>query len=286
MNPALAVKPSDSIISVRTIGRLAQRALHLELQCYPKPGLVSPWDSGSHTDMDASAFLRSIAALTDYFPAIASAGAESAPFSPLQDLGRAAEQRMLQATSGANTHRGAVFHLGLLAAAAGLLNATGVSFSGLALGQCVHERWGSDIEREKNPGSHGHCTWQRHGVKGARHEAAAGFPHVFDIGLPALRASLARGADFPRAMVQCFFALMAEVEDTNLLYRGGIPGMTWAQSAARDFLANGGIFQPSWFARAVDVHRAMVARRLSPGGSADMLAAVLFVHGLQGHAGA
>jgi len=286
MNPALAVKSYDSIISLRTIGRLALRALYLELQCYPKPGLVSPWDSGSHTDMDASSFVRSIAALADYFPAIAAAGSASAPFSQLQDLGRGAERRMLQATAGANTHRGAVFHLGLLAAAAGLLNATGDSFAGPALGQIVRERWGSDIGHEMNPGSHGHFIRQKYGVKGARHEAAAGFPHVFDIGLPALRASLARGADFPSAMAQCFFTLMAEVEDTNLLYRGGIPGLIWAQSAARDFLDHGGVFQPSWFARALGVHRALVARRLSPGGSADMLAAVLFVHGLQEHAGA
>lgn len=284
MNLVLAVKPNNFIISFRTIGRLAQRALYLELQCYPKPGLVSPWDSGSHMDMDAASFLRSIAALADYFPAIAAAGAESAPFSQLQGLGREAEQRMLQATSEANTHRGAIFHLGLLAAAAGLLNATGVSFAGLALSQCVRERWGRDIRDGINLGSHGHFILQRYGIKGARHEAFAGFPHVFDIGLPALRASLVRGADFPSAMVQCFFALMAVVEDTNLLYRGGIPGMRWAQSAARDFLDNGGIFQPSWFARALDVHRALVARRLSPGGSADMLAAVLFVHGLQEHA--
>jgi len=193
---------------------------------------------------------------------------------------------MLQATAGANTHRGAIFHLGLLAAAAGLLNAMGVSFSGLVLSRCVRERWGRDIADEINPGSHGYFTWKKYGVKGARHEAVAGFPHVFDIGLPALQASLARGADLPRAMVQCFFVLMANLEDTNLLYRGGIPGMTWAQSAARDFLDNGGIFQPSWFARALKAHRALVARRLSPGGCADMLAAVLFVHDLQEHADA
>ncbi len=286
MNLALAVKPKYSIISARTIGRLAQRALYLELLCYPKPGLVSPWDRGSHADMDAATFLRSIASLADYFPAIAAAGAESAPFSRLRDLGRGAEQRMLLATCGTNTHRGAIFHLGLLAAAAGLLNAMGISFSGLALSRYARECWGRDIADEINPGSHGYFTWQRYGVKGARHEAVAGFPHVFDIGLPALQASLARWADLPRAMVQCFFTLMVNLEDTNLLYRGGIPGMTWAQSAARDFLDHGGVFQPSWFARAVDVHRALVARRLSPGGSADMLAAVLFVHGLQEHAGA
>ena len=241
MNLALALKPRYSIISARTIGRLAQRALYLELLCYPKPGLVSPWDRGSHTDMGAVTFLRSIASLADYFPAIA---------------------------------------------AAGLLNAMGVSFSGLVLSRCVRERWGRDIADEINPGSHGYFTWKKYGVKGARHEAVAGFPHVFDIGLPALQASLARGADLPRAMVQCFFVLMANLEDTNLLYRGGIPGMTWAQSAARDFLDNGGIFQPSWFARALEAHRALVARRLSPGGCADMLAAVLFVHDLQEHADA
>src|SRR6478736_3489767 len=100
------------------IGRAAIRALHTELLLYPKPGLVSAIDNGAHDDMDAGTFLRSIFALRHYFKAIASAGAAGSPFPILQHLGIEAEQRMLRATGGVNTHRGGIFCMGLLAAAA------------------------------------------------------------------------------------------------------------------------------------------------------------------------
>lgn len=263
------------------IGCLAQRALHQELQCYPKPGLVSPLDSGSHSDMDASTFIRSIAALSGYFPRIAAAGAGFAPFSELRVLGCVAERRMLRATAGVNTHRGAIFHLGLLAAAAGALRSLRASVRERALGDYVRRQWGPAIIRHASPGSHGQLMARRYRAQGARREAASGFPHVFDFGLPALRASLARGADQLRATVQCFFTLLAELSDTNLLYRGGPAGLGYAQAAAREFLAAGGVFQEAWGAQALALHREFVARRLSPGGSADMLAAVLFVYRLQ-----
>ena len=77
--------------------------------------------------------------------------------------------------------------------------------------------------------------------------------------------------------MQACFALIAHVEDTNLLHRGGVDGLRFAQGAARAFLDRGGVGQPDWLARAWAVHRAFVARRLSPGGSADLLAMSLFV---------
>ena len=86
---------------------------------YPKPGLVSLVDNGSHTDMNAATFMRSLFALRHYFAAICRAGAQAAPFSDLRRLGMAAERRMLAATGGVNTHRGAIFSIGLLCAASG-----------------------------------------------------------------------------------------------------------------------------------------------------------------------
>jgi triphosphoribosyl-dephospho-CoA synthase len=74
---------------------------------------------------------------------------------------------------------------------------------------------------------------------------------------------------------------MAEMEDTNLLHRGGAEGLVFAQKAASDFLGDGGVEQLGWRARAADVHRAFVARRLSPGGCADLLAISLFLDALE-----
>lgn len=267
------------------IGRLVLRALHEELVCYPKPGLVSRADRGSHADMDAATFVRSLFALRHYFPAIAAAGAAQATFAQLRELGIEAESRMLRATAGINTHRGAIFNLGLLAAAAGWqqMHADG---PGVTLGATVHQCWGEAIVRpvtvaDAAPASHGQRVAQRYGIGGARAEAAAGFPHVFDIGLPAFEDSLARHGDRRRAAVQCFFSLVTQLPDTNLLHRGGADGLCYAQAAARAFLAAGGVARPDWCVHAGAVHREFIARRLSPGGSADLLAATLFVHAWQ-----
>ncbi|MDH1644014.1 triphosphoribosyl-dephospho-CoA synthase, partial [Stenotrophomonas maltophilia] len=99
------------------LGRLAIASLHAELALAPKPGLVTPFDSGSHHDMDAGTFLRSLFTLRHYFIAVADAGASAAPFQTLRRHGIAAEISMLHATAGINTHRGAIFSLGLLVAA-------------------------------------------------------------------------------------------------------------------------------------------------------------------------
>ena len=95
------------------IAVLAVRSLYAELVLYPKPGLVSLRDNGSHVDMDADCFMRSLFSLRRYFRDIALAGAAGAEFKVLKQLGIAAEQRMLKATRGINTHRGVIFALGM-----------------------------------------------------------------------------------------------------------------------------------------------------------------------------
>src|SRR3954463_13514591 len=182
---AVALAPRRSSQS-GIIGRAAVRALYTELALSPKPGLVSPLDSGAHDDMDMTTFMRSLFALRGYFCAIAAAGAVGADFTDLQALGMRAERRMLEATRGINTHRGAIFSLGLLAGAAGWLGAEGRSITGDALGHCITRRWGAAIVRagEQASSSHGIEAVRRYGARGAREEAAAGFPLLFDLALP------------------------------------------------------------------------------------------------------
>ena len=116
---SLAAAEPDSPRTAHRIARLALRSLYRELALYPKPGLVSFRDNGAHQDMDATTFVRSLFSLRGYFVAIATAGMLAAKFNELQQLGIAAESRMLRATRGINTHRGAIFSQGILAAAAG-----------------------------------------------------------------------------------------------------------------------------------------------------------------------
>jgi triphosphoribosyl-dephospho-CoA synthase len=266
----------------------AATALLAELETWPKPGLVSHVDAGSHTDMDAGTFRASVAAITPFFARLTLAGAAGSGMDGLRRIGVEAERAMLEETGGANTHRGAIFGLGLLCAAAGATwsdAATQPLWRARMLGATVRQQWGSAIMRGPIPlRSHGTNALRRFGAGGARAQAAAGFPHALDVGLPALRLGRAIAPGDPEAArVQSFFALLESMEDTNLLYRGGAAGRRFAQEQAATFLKQGGIKQAQWRERAAAVHRAFIARRLSPGGCADLLAITLFLDALAAH---
>lgn len=260
------------------IGDVAVDCLVMELETWPKPGLVSHVDSGSHDDMDADTFRRSAAAIRPYFRRLADAGALGCGMGRLRIIGLEAERAMFAATSGVNTHRGAIFGLGLLCAAAGA-KAGGLVDPALPLGDVVARLWGASIlDGPVLLHSHGSAARRRFRAGGARFEAANGFPSVYRIGLPALRmAAPAKPEDAEAARVEACFALIASVEDTNLLHRGGLDGLRFAHRGARRFIDAGGVRAAGWRARARSVHESFVARRLSPGGSADLLAMTLFV---------
>jgi triphosphoribosyl-dephospho-CoA synthase len=258
------------------IATLAVEALLQEVETWPKPGLVNPIDNGSHADMNAALLRRSARCLLPYFERLAVAGAHNARMSVLRQIGIAAEAAMLQATDGINTHRGAIFGLGLLCGAAGTLD---TMHGQEELGTIVRRRWGSEIGAPTTRDtSHGAVVWRRYGVGGARREAIAGFPRLYEVAWSALRQGrqLADG-DEVAARVQCLFALMAELEDTTLLHRGGAEGLLFARALATQFIELGGVGTDDWRERALHMHRLMVARHLSPGGSADLLAMTLFV---------
>jgi triphosphoribosyl-dephospho-CoA synthase len=268
------------------IERAAQEALLEELTTSPKPGLVTPSDRGAHADMDAATFFASVTALRGVFAEAARLGAAGAPADRLLALGVTAELRMLAATGGVNTHRGAIFTLGMLAAAAGRLAAASRPVTRRALRVEVRDVLAPALLGRLPPdrSSHGQAVAARHGAGGARLEASAGFPHLFDVALPSFQSALARGVPRRAAAVQCLLALVAVLPDTNLLWRGGEAGLAFAQAAAAAFLAHGGVEREGWEVEAVALHRSFVARRLSPGGSADLLAAALLVHRLAGPA--
>jgi triphosphoribosyl-dephospho-CoA synthase len=281
--PALSVQ--DDLL-VDLIAEQAHRALLNELATWPKPGLVSYVDAGSHDDMDAAMLCRSAEALRPFFADLALAGRHGAGMSRLREIGIRAEAAMRLGTGGVNTHRGAIFGLGLLSAAAAtiarLSNDGDVCAPG-RLGDIVAQRWGQEIRRGPFPlHSHGSAALRQHGAGGARAEAAAGFPSIYEIGLPALRLGrLLAPDDLAAPPVQACFALIAAVRDTNLLHRGGAEGARYAAGAAAAFLSAGGVGASDWRARAALAHAGFVARRLSPGGSADLLAMTLFVDALE-----
>jgi triphosphoribosyl-dephospho-CoA synthase len=269
--------------SARELGRLARRSLELELFTWPKPGLVSHLDSGAHGDMDAGLVQASAHCLEPFFTRLAASGAAGAPLRVLRDIGIAAERAMLEVTRGVNTHRGAIFGLGLLTAAAGRLALQG-ALPARSLGEHVGQMWGRSLRITAPSGSHGAYVFARYGAGGARTEAASGFAHVYLIGLPALRRARRWGAGEEAARVQACFALIAAVADTNILYRAGPAGLEHAQAVARRFLIEGGVQRGDWRERAAQAHVDFISRRLSPGGCADLLAMTLFVDAIEAHA--
>jgi triphosphoribosyl-dephospho-CoA synthase len=270
--------------ATRNIHRAAMRSLWHELALYPKPGLVSLRDAGAHKDMNAGTFIRSLFALSRFFSEIADAGAHGAPFETLRTLGVRAEASMLAATQGINTHRGAIFVLGLLSAAVARTIARGETQADGVVRRTLLASWGAGLaSTRENPDapSNGMQAARRYGVAGARGEALRAFPSVFDVALPALRQAIARGCDERRACLSAFFALLAHVDDTNILHRGGAEGLAYVRRAAREFRDAGDVCANDAFGHAESIHREFIARRLSPGGCADLLAAALFIHDVQ-----
>jgi triphosphoribosyl-dephospho-CoA synthase len=268
------------------IAAQAVLALLHELAAWPKPGLVSRVDSGSHADMHAAVLQASADTLRPFFAELARAGQDGADMGRLRAIGLRAEAAMLAVTGGVNTHRGAIFGLGLLCAAAGdvaEISAEGAPVAPVRLGDVVMRRWAAEIRRGPIPlFSHGATALRHYGAGGARAEAAGGFRSIYEVGWPALREGRSLQPDDPDAPpVQACFALIAAVCDTNLLHRGGADGMRYASEAAASFLLQGGVGAPDWRARAAAVHAAFVARRLSPGGCADLLAMTLFADALE-----
>jgi triphosphoribosyl-dephospho-CoA synthase len=197
----------------------------------------------------------------------------------LQTIGIAAEQKMLRATGGINTHRGAIFNLGLLAAAAARRSAD-KTLAHLECGQIVTKVWGTEIlaGRKSAPASHGNHVFRQFAAGGARMEAAAGFPTVYNIGLPVLHRLLQAGHNRETALIGTLMALMEYLPDTNVLWRAGEDGLDFVRHSAASFNRSGGVESADWQPSLLALHRAFVARHLSPGGSADLVAATWAVH--------
>ncbi len=271
-------RPEDISFWPDLIAFEAESALREELESYPKPGLVSYVDNGSHKDMNAGHFKASISILREYFRDISAAGMRAAEMTELRQFGIEAEKKMLAATGGVNTHRGAIFTLGLLAAAAGYKVAFGVPEN---LGDIVAKLWGRAIMGSNvYEISHGIEVAMRYGCGGAKEEAAGGFQSVCKFGLPAFK-SVQEGHSRNAARTHAFFAILENIQDTTLLYRGGIYGLEFARNSAGDFNRCGGVNSPGWEKSAVDVHREFIRRNLSCGGVADLLAATIFIQRME-----
>lgn len=268
------------------IGRLASQALTREVELTPKPGLVDRANTGAHRDMDLSTFRRSIAALEPWFPRFVAAGAAgrdlplAGALAPLRTLGRACEGAMFAATGGVNTHKGSIFSLGLACAAAGRTGSRDRERVCAEVARLCRGLVERDLRGDAG-GTAGARLYRAYGILGARGEAASGFATVRHISLPAFQGALARGLDETGALLEALLHLLARNEDTNLVHRGGPAGLAHVQARAQALVEAGGASAPGFLEamRAFDAD--LIARNLSPGGSADLLALTWFLGRLE-----
>ena len=255
-----------------SIGETAQRALLQEALTTPKPGLVDMENCGAHKDMDIFSFADSACALRGYFEDCARLGQRQAPIKQLQHAGRLAEERMLRAAR-ANTHKGAVFSLGILCYAAGRCG-EGAALSDI-LQEAAHAgQYFLDQMQQKNPlATGGEKQFARYGLTGARGEAAGGFETVARVSLPCLQEALREGKSLQKAGLDALLRLIAHVKDSNIIRRAGLEGQAFAAEAAARALENGCMEDDL---RALN--ELFVEKNISPGGSADLLAVTYFLH--------
>jgi triphosphoribosyl-dephospho-CoA synthase len=258
-----------------SIAGLAVAAIRAEADLTPKPGLVDRRGCGAHTDMDLAMLHASAESLRAFFAECASA-ARQFDLGPelragLGEIGRAGERAMLGATGGVNTHRGALWALGLLSA--------GAAVSGGVAGAVEVAARLAAIPDRHTPvtASHGAQARLRYGASGAAGEAQAGFPHVRLYALPALRTARCSGADEATARLEALLSLMATLDDTCVLHRGGPAGLRAVQTGAQAVLDAGGFRTPEGRRRFSALDDICLQRRLSPGGSGDLLSATLFL---------
>jgi len=257
---------------------LAVDALIAEALLTPKPALVDRRGSGAHRDLDLSRLLRSARSLHGTFLQMAALAAGREADQALRErlalIGRAGERDMLAATGGGNAHRGAIWVVGLLVAA----RAMGAAAADVLAVAAQAGRIAVIPDRfAPSQDSHGARACRLYGVAGARGEACAGFPHVVDVGLPALWAARAAGVGETCARLDALMAIMASLDDTCLLHRGGLPALVAAQRGARAVLAAGGSSTAAGRHALLCLDADLLARNASPGGCADLLAACLFL---------
>lgn len=271
------------------IAHLATQALQAELDTTPKPGLVDKDNNGAHRDMDYALMQRSIDTLHPYFVKLALLGcADALPtHTSIRDIGIEAEKAMLSATNGVNTHKGALFSMGLAVVAA------------------VHEERKiaaneEQILKERNGGEDVLVSLQTtikalaasfpdtngtHGskakllskgttaIKGALDNAREGYEMLFAEWLPFyIERRKERDA---HTLHKTLLRIMCDLDDTNVIYRTDLATAEEVKQEARALLDN---FSETALK---DMDRHYTTRNISPGGAADMLSLTIFIGSMQ-----
>lgn len=272
-------------IDKETLSSLAVKSLIYEVHTTPKPGLVDLNNNGSHRDMNVQTFEKSALSLKPYFEECFKTGKETANlpyddvFPLLKQAGITAEKNMYSVTNGVNTHKGAIYSLGLICAAFGRLWSADFPFkptedicseaSGIAKNKVLQDF------TKMNETTAGEKLYLKYGIKGIRGEVLSGFDSVLKISLPCYKNLKSQNYNLNDAGAITLLHLIANISDTNLYKRGGIEGAEYAKNITKKLLEH----SPQPKTEEIELlDKAFTEKNLSPGGSADLLALTYFLY--------
>lgn len=251
------------------MSHLATQSLQTELDLTPKPGLVDKQDSGSHKDMDYDVMKKSINTLQPYFTKLAQLGyRKDLPFvREIQDLGLQAENAMFKTTNGINTHKGALFSIGIVIVCASHLLYVYDDVSKENLQICISmlaSRW------EQPEDTHGNQVLKKHKIKGALYNAIDGYKDLFQIWLP----YYIKHKDEEHCLHKLLLLIMSSLDDTNIYYRKNAQTVEIVKKQARELFENFSI------EKLQQLNTEYIKENISSGGAADMLSLTLFIYSL------
>lgn len=271
------------------IAHLATQALQAELDTTPKPGLVDKDNNGAHRDMDYALMQRSIDTLHPYFVQLALLGCTDAlpTHTSIRDIGIEAEKAMLSATNGVNTHKGALFSMGLAVVAAAheerkiaaneeqiLKERNGGEDVLVSLQTTIKALAASFPDTNGTHGSKAKLLSKgTTAIKGALDNAREGYEMLFAEWLPFyIERRKERDA---YTLHKTLLRIMCDLDDTNIIYRTDLATAEEVKQEARALLDS--------FSKAAlkDMDRRYTARNISPGGAADMLSLTIFIGSIQ-----
>lgn len=273
------------------ISSLSMRALLYEVAATPKPGLVDRDNSGSHKDMDFYTFQSSAVSLNRFFEEFTLCGIRNCRrpceevFSLIRPIGIQAEEVMMEATGGVNTHKGMIFSLGIFCCVLGYLYGNQMPFSeeeftAVCKAMTSHLLEDFDHITLQNARTHGERLYARYGITGIRGEAANGYPSVFKLALPAFRGYKEQGFSTNDAGILTLLHIIAGSEDTNIIARSDYQTMKRVQEEIRNLLYSG-ISDLDYIKEIRRLDQRFIQMNISPGGSADMLALTYFMYSLE-----
>lgn len=268
----------------KTIAEKAVRAILYEVTTSPKPGLVDRFNNGAHSDMDFFTFMASSSAISNGFYEIAEfaskyKGKPEDLLVHLRPIGIEMEKLMFRATNKVNTHKGIVFSLGILTAAAVKVSEQEELTTARIIEYCKRMTGGLTLELSHDdggPDTHGKKTFKSYGTLGIRGEVEKGFPTVVKFGLDALKKTYYTLECKNDLFLQVLFTLMSVCEDSNILSRHDPETLEEVQVVAKNFIESGGMNQKDVHKKIKELDDVFIKRHISPGGSADLLAVTIF----------